>query len=99
MSAIVFAAYMLLQNGNWLAFGTMSCATWNSNRSTAEVEGRAFILGFWSGRNSALGLSVGETAGTDGIVEEVRLLCRAEPSLPLASATLRTYDRLRLAAR
>ena len=39
--------------------------------------------------------NVGSTTDSRGIVEEVKVACRAEPSLSLAQASYQTYQRLR----
>jgi hypothetical protein len=49
---------------DWIAFGGGdSCATWVSSAAN-EAVGRFWVMGFWSGRNSGLRLTVGES--TDG---------------------------------
>lgn len=99
MIALALAGALLSQQGTWLGFGQMSCATWNSRTSSSDAEGRAYILGWWTGRNSGLGLSVGETTDGNGIIEEVRLVCRAQPSRHIAEATFEVWEKMRVAGR
>lgn len=99
MIALALAAALVSQQGTWIGFGQMSCATWNSGRSTSDAEGRAYILGWWTGRNSGLTAEVGHTTDGAGIIEEVRLVCRAEPSLGLGAATFRVWETMRASGR
>ena len=54
-------------------------------------------MGFWSGLNRATGINrmrvVGSTTDGDGIIEEVRKLCKEQPSLKISSATYEVYSR------
>lgn len=72
-------------------FGAQSsCASWSKDRS----QGSIWILGYWSGRNVEAQKSVGGTSDADGILEEVRLLCKAKPSRAMIDAVDEVYTRL-----
>lgn len=72
-------------------FGAQSsCAAWSKDDS----QGSIWLLGYWSGRNVEAQKAVGSTTDADGILDEVRLICEAEPSLPMASAVARVYATL-----
>jgi hypothetical protein len=72
-------------------FGAQSsCASWSKDRS----QGSIWILGYWSGRNVEGANGVGSTTDADGILEEVRLICKAEPSRPMIDAVDEVYKRL-----
>jgi hypothetical protein len=71
-----------------------SCATWlSSDRSRAL--GNEWIAGYWTGQNAENESNhmVGRTSDFAGIVGEIELICRAEPSSLLASAVGRVYVR------
>ena len=53
-----------------------------------------WVLGFWTGMN-ADAFKVGSTSDARGIVGEVKLVCQAQPSTTLATATYETYQRLK----
>ena len=72
-------------------FGSQSsCASWAKDRS----QGSIWILGYWSGRNVEAQKSVGGTSDADGILEEVRLICKAAPSRAMIEAVDEVYNRL-----
>ena len=72
-------------------FGAQSsCASWSRDRS----QGSIWILGYWSGRNVEGQKGVGLTTDADGILDEVRLICKAEPSRPMIDAVDEVYKRL-----
>jgi hypothetical protein len=72
-------------------FGAQSsCASWSKDRS----QGSIWILGYWSGRNVEGQRSAGGTSDADGILEEVRLICRAAPSRAMIDAVDEVYKRL-----
>ena len=72
-------------------FGAQSsCASWSKDRS----QGSIWILGYWSGRNVEGQRSVGGTSDADGILEEVRLICKAAPSRAMIDAVDEVYKRL-----
>jgi hypothetical protein len=71
-------------------FGTHSCATWVSQPAD-EIEGRAWILAFWSGMNAMGGNDgrlVGHSTDVEGIIGEVRKYCGERPSAQLWSAVV-----------
>src|SRR5262249_18574426 len=71
--------------------GRMSCAHWLS-QSLNEDE--AWILGFWSGLNHAKARTVGQHTDGEAIIAEVRKVCAARPSMPLADATFTAYSEM-----
>jgi len=71
-------------------FGAQSsCASWKRDDS----QGSIWILGYWSGRNVEAQKAVGSTTDADGILDEVRLICKGQPSLPLLDAVAKVYHR------
>jgi hypothetical protein len=71
-------------------FGAQSsCASWSSDDS----QGSIWLLGYWSGRNVEGQKAVGSTTDADGILEEVRAICKAEPSRPMIDAVAKVYKR------
>ena len=84
--------------------GGFSCGAWVSKRINDNFA-QAWILGYWSGLNTGVtaftetATSVGSSTDADGIIEEVRLLCRREPSLAIYTATANAYAKLRDAKR
>ena len=61
----------------WAVGGDISCATWMQDESS----GRLWIWGYWTGRNIEALKSVGSSTDSNGLVAEIRLICKAEPSL------------------
>ena len=55
----------------------------------------AWVMGYFTGLNSASQGQTGRTTDGDGIMAEVELLCRREPSLLLIDAAERVYATLR----
>ena len=84
--------------------GGFSCGAWVAKRINDNFA-QAWILGYWSGLNTGVtafteaATSVGSSTDADGIIEEVRLLCRREPSLAIYTATANAYAKLRDAKR
>jgi len=79
-----------------IGLGTRSCSFWTPAR---EAEANGFISGFWSATNQMAEQfnhdgSIGFTTDTAGIVEEVRLVCRQNPSLPLINAVQAVYKKI-----
>ena len=72
--------------------GRMGCAHWLSSQSLNEDE--AWILGFWSGLNHAKARTVGQHTDGEAIIAEVRKVCAARPSMPLADATFTAYSEM-----
>ena len=78
---------------SFLSYGAgsqWSCARYISKNS--KLQGDSWILGYWSGVNSVLSEvsgrgHTGSTSDADGIVAEVILYCRSNPSAMLAVAT------------
>lgn len=94
MIAITLSAALVFAPQNSLTFGDATCGTWVANPA-ANNEIRAYVMGLWSGRNTGLMLEVGHSTNGDGVVEEVRLVCRATPSLHIVTATIQVYERFR----
>lgn len=79
--------------------GGVSCATWLSSVRQEEA-GNEFVAGLWTGLNLAgPNHLVGRTTDREGILGEVRLRCRAEPSEALDAMAYRTYFEMRKAGR
>lgn len=55
----------------------------------------AWVMGYFSGMNSAWASKVGRTADGDAIIAEVQMICRREPALRLIEAAERTYAAMR----
>jgi hypothetical protein len=70
-------------------FGRSSCASWKED----EAAGTNWLLGYWTGRNIEGLRKVGTSTDGNGIIEEVRLICNAQPSLRLMDATTQVYQR------
>ena len=51
-------------------------------------------MGFWSGLNAYANADVGHTTDARGIIAEVELRCRENPSEKLVIATFETHERL-----
>ena len=64
-----------------------SCAV-SMERSEAR---NAWILGFWSGLNVAIGADVGKTTDAMGIIAEVERFCSENPTVSMGMATAKVY--------
>lgn len=78
-----------------LTFGfgsTSTCTKWQHEGLT---QGKNWILGYWSGRNAENGEArkVGTALDDKTIIKEVTLVCNAEPSLSMANAVDKVYER------
>lgn len=73
----------------------ISCATWLSS-SEFENTYSFWIGGYWSGMNfkNPKNHIVGRSTDKEGIIEEVKLVCRAEPSVRVMEAVTRVYLRM-----
>ena len=78
--------------------GQASCASWLQSPES-KISGSHWVMGAWSGLNSANGATVGHQTDGAGIVGEVEKFCRDNPSTLLYSATADTYAKLRDARR
>ena len=78
--------------------GRTSCANWVPER---EAEAEGWIFGFWSGINLASRTRRDVGSGTDGqgIIAEIKQVCRKDPSLPISDAITVIYNKLYLAGR
>jgi len=74
--------------------GRESCAEWQSTQIT-ERDGENWILGYWSGVNTANPQNpfVGKSPDGAGIIGATKLLRQKEPSATLQDATVRIYNR------
>jgi hypothetical protein len=81
-----------LETTNVYGIGGNSCASWLSSHGN-ETEGDIWVLGYWSGRNDANAANhkVGATTGADGIIGEVKKVCKDKPSLTLFHAVGRVW--------
>lgn len=71
--------------------GAASCANWKFSPGN-DFEGKAWILGFWSGLNVASrNHSVGDNTDGPAILAEVALICKAKPSITLQKAVIDHY--------
>ena len=98
-SALVFAALVCpisAQDANvsvdMIGIGSMSCAHWRSTQAH-QLEGTAWIYGFWTGLNYVAAASDQAQAKIDmaAIVVEVKKTCAQQMSRTLASAVWTTY--------
>jgi len=72
--------------------GKYSCSNWLSAHS---AEGAHWITGYWTGRNhDNANHTVGATTDGDGIVGEVKKVCKEHPSFTLFQATGLVYSDL-----
>ncbi len=74
-------------------FGSIStCTKWQHEGLT---QGKNWILGYWSGRNAEKGgaRKAGTPLDDNTIIKEVTLICNAEPSLGMATAVDKVYER------
>jgi hypothetical protein len=74
--------------------GRMSCAHWLYSNIDKFDEGRAWLLGFWSGLNHLNETNhhkVGHHTDSEGIIAEVRKVCETRPSMTLGVATVTVY--------
>lgn len=76
-----------------LGIGRDSCASWLVN-ATSERDGENWILGYWTGVNSANPGNplVGKSTDGEGLIGEVRLICTSKPSISLVDATVAVYN-------
>ena len=65
--------------------------------TTAKVN--YWILGYWSGLNTAKNSLVGDKTTANGVIGEVNLYCAAHPSLDLPQATFDTFNAMKEAKR
>ena len=82
----------------WQIGGTQSCATWLANEPNKQT-GSHWILGYWTGLNSALGSATGHTTDTLGIIGEVEKACEEAPSESVIMAVSSVYMKMRAAHR
>lgn len=95
-TSMCLMAFTPAHAGVLFGIGGSSCASAMS--SEYEVDRRAWILGFWSGMNYPNNNVGGQTDGA-GVYGEIELVCRNNPSLPLATAALRVYNKLKAEGR
>jgi hypothetical protein len=73
--------------------GISKCQEWQTD-PTMEAQAINWVLGYWSGRNNFnTGNSyVGTTMSAYEIVDRVRALCKANPSISINSAVSTVYN-------
>lgn len=84
----------LAQQVTVFGIGHRSCATAFSTPGYRN-QSEDWISGFWSGLNVANQAFVGEGSDPLGRLTEIERYCRNDPSVPLAIAALRIYERFR----
>ena len=67
--------------------GLTSCETALAPGNAANA--RNWALGYWSGLNVASGVNVGAQTDRAGVLAEIAVLCKVEPSLQLSFAVAR----------
>lgn len=79
------------------AGGIESCAHWLSTPAN-EAEGDVWALGYWSGLNTFNDVNhlVGRTTDGEGVLGEIKKLCRESPSMLMAKAVAETWRALRI---
>jgi hypothetical protein len=78
--------------------GQMSCGDWIAH-SPNHKDMATWVLGYWSGLNTALTRKVGYTTDANGILGEVNKECAAHPSERLFLAVDAVYQRLGTSSR
>jgi exosortase/archaeosortase len=78
-----------------VAFGFGSISTCNKWQHEGLTQGKNWILGYWSGRNteSSEARKAGTALDDNTIIKEVTLICKAEPSLSMTNAVDKVYER------
>jgi hypothetical protein len=74
--------------------GKDSCAKAWAATEEAEYASFAWVMGFWTGMNTARGTTVGRTSDGWGIVGEVKKISRDQPSTTLYQASFDVFSRL-----
>ena len=59
-----------------------------------QLAGQTWILGFFSGHNYALAHKVGQSTNASGIIDEVKKICAAQPTMHLREATKEAYGNI-----
>jgi hypothetical protein len=79
----------------YFGVGINSCANWQTKGN--DFQGKAWILGYWSGLSSMdeAGDIVGNETDAAAIFAEVALICTKNPSMKLREAVLSHYLRLK----
>lgn len=78
-----------------VAFGFGSISTCNKWQHEGLTQGKNWILGYWSGRNteSSEARKAGTPLDDNTIIKEVTLICKTEPSLSMTNAVDKVYER------
>jgi hypothetical protein len=76
--------------------GLGSCASWLKAPEDFHSEGNQWILGFVTGANAIWGGNVqaGKQTDVEGVLGEVELICKADPSRNLADAVNDVWKKL-----
>jgi hypothetical protein len=79
----------------YFGIGISSCANWQTPGN--ETQGKAWILGFFSGMSAmdSTGRGVGDEIDGRAILAEVALICAKNPSMKLRDAVYKYYLSLR----
>src|SRR5262245_42797117 len=73
--------------------GVQSCEVWRSSPRNQLVV-QAWILGFFSGHNYASAHRVGQSTDASGIIDEIKKICTARPTMRLREATAEAYGNI-----
>src|SRR4249919_3531414 len=73
--------------------GVQSCAVWQSSPRN-QLAGQTWILGFFSAYNYAHAQRVGQSTNASGIIDEVKKICAAQPTMHLREATKEAYGNI-----
>ena len=73
--------------------GVQSCAVWQSSPRN-QLAGQNWILGFFSGHNYASAQRVGQATNASEIIDEVKKICTAQPTMRLRDATKEAYGNI-----
>ena len=73
--------------------GVQSCAVWQSSPRN-QLAGQTWILGFFSGHNYAQAQRIGRSTNASGIIDEVKKICTAQPTMRLREATKEAHGNI-----
>ena len=73
--------------------GVQSCTVWQSSPRN-QLAGQTWILGFFSGYNYAHAQRVGQSTNASGIIDEVKKISAAQPTMRLREATKEAYGNI-----
>lgn len=92
---LLVAAAKAEPTGARVTFGFGSISTCTKWQHEGLTQGKNWILGYWSGRNAENGgaRKAGTALDDKTIIKEVTLICKVEPSLGMANAVDKVYER------